>query len=211
MSTENVPARAPSDDELRELMMYRRGEWTPRPTSTWTEAQREQNGRHAALLLEDRFGPAYWTPERIVAAMLRWARRYGRVPELRDWQRPLGNGRYLTGEWRPASRPAAATVKTVIGSWGEAIRLAGFDTQRDCESCGEAFAPPMRGGRHARFCSKLCRDRASYARRHSPPEPRSCESCGTTFTPHGSGRHARFCSTRCNRRGYRVRRARRSL
>jgi hypothetical protein len=72
----------------------------------------------------DQLGAPYWTPERIVAAMRRWAKRTGRVPSGTDWD--AGRKSRPTGLQAPGrGRPSAAMVKHVFGSWSAAIAAAG--------------------------------------------------------------------------------------
>jgi hypothetical protein len=182
MSTENVPAREPSDDELREPMMY---PWRPR-----TDDER----RYSAMIVEDRLGhPAYWTAERIIAALQRWARKHGRPPSAEDWRRALGSERYLTGRWRPRSRPSTTRVADVFGSWTEGLRRAGLLGPRLCASCGETFT--AKRVTH-RFCSKTCWNRADRAASLGEIAPRDCGFCGESFTPKRY-RTTRFCSKSC--------------
>jgi len=61
-----------------------------------------------------------WTPEMIVAAMQEWAEAHGRPPRRRDWERTRGD------ELRPSVRP----VKSHFGSWGAALRAAGFSSPK---------------------------------------------------------------------------------
>jgi hypothetical protein len=66
-----------------------------------------------------------WTRERVVAAMLDWRRRYGRLPSSYDWshthaRRRGGEAleRLSTDDW-----PSAGVVTAVYGSW-KAARAA---------------------------------------------------------------------------------------
>ena len=66
-----------------------------------------------------------WTRERVVAAMLDWRRRYGRLPSSYDWSRTHARRRggealerLSTDDW-----PSAGVVTAVYGSW-KAARAA---------------------------------------------------------------------------------------
>jgi Homing endonuclease associated repeat len=117
-------------------------EGCPRPvlargrcSTHYAEWKRRKDGRnvrsspeYAAIrrdILIDRFGEPYWTRERIIAAIQRWAKRTGKPPTCDQWARPLP-GR--TSSFGPASksRPSAAMVKKVFGTWNEAMKAAGF-------------------------------------------------------------------------------------
>jgi hypothetical protein len=65
-----------------------------------------------------------WTHERVVAAMLDWRRRYGRLPTSYDWSgmhaRLRGGAaleRLARGEW-----PSACVVGNLFGTWAAARR-----------------------------------------------------------------------------------------
>lgn len=62
---------------------------------------------------------AHWTPERIVAAIQRWASEHDGVAPI-AWLYE-----------RPEYGPAASTVLRVMGSWNEGLRAAGFDVHRE--------------------------------------------------------------------------------
>jgi DNA-binding CsgD family transcriptional regulator len=57
-----------------------------------------------------------WDRERIVSAMLRYARKHGRLPRARDWNRST------------AAHPHATTVLQQFGSWSAAIAAASATT-----------------------------------------------------------------------------------
>ena len=64
----------------------------------------------------------HWTRERVLAAMLEWRARYGRLPSSYDWSsthaRRRGGealGRLPDGDW-----PSASVVTTLFGSWSAA-------------------------------------------------------------------------------------------
>lgn len=80
----------------------------------------------------DRFGPVYWQDpdrgrERIIAAIRAFARRKGRPPTAREWQKPVQGrgGRSRIGP-RSARRPPTRIVQRVFGTWNAAIEAAGF-------------------------------------------------------------------------------------
>jgi hypothetical protein len=63
-----------------------------------------------------------WTRERVLAAMLDWRRRYGRLPSSYDWSRTHARRRggealkrLGRGEW-----PAASAVSRLFGAWAVA-------------------------------------------------------------------------------------------
>lgn len=55
-----------------------------------------------------------WTHETILYALELWARRHGRPPSARDWNR--------AGE----DHPSRQTVQRVFGRWNRAIHAAGY-------------------------------------------------------------------------------------
>jgi hypothetical protein len=66
-------------------------------------------------------GSSEWTRQLVVAAIKEYARVNGGLPPTADaWRR--GNGR--PGE--PGAHPGWRTVRQLFGSWGEALRAAGF-------------------------------------------------------------------------------------
>ena len=62
-----------------------------------------------------------WTPDTIVYALELWARRYGRPPSAREWNR--------AGE----DHPSRQTVQRVFGRWNRAIRAAGYRPRKPGE------------------------------------------------------------------------------
>jgi hypothetical protein len=67
-----------------------------------------------------------WNPERVVAAMREWRRRYGQLPSSYDWSRTHAArrggealGRLARGEW-----PAASVVSRLFGTWASARAAA---------------------------------------------------------------------------------------
>lgn len=66
-----------------------------------------------------------------------------------------------------------------------------------CEWCGAEFEQTKKCS-WQRFCSKNCRDRASYHRNHGKDySPRKCLGCGEVFTPAKRVPHQKYCSPRC--------------
>jgi hypothetical protein len=66
-----------------------------------------------------------WDRERVLAAMARWERRYGRPPTSYDWNATTARrrGQGAARRWREGHWPAASTVSEVFGGWRTA-RLA---------------------------------------------------------------------------------------
>jgi Homing endonuclease associated repeat len=58
----------------------------------------------------------HWTPERVVEALRRDARRRGRSPRSRDWKRSAGR-----------RHPSSQTVHQLWPSWDGALRAAGLE------------------------------------------------------------------------------------
>jgi hypothetical protein len=62
---------------------------------------------------------------------------------------------------------------------------------RICEWCGEAISPTKKAS--AKFCSRVCCDRAKNRRSH-PIVTTECKCCGREISPtHGR----QYCSTKC--------------
>jgi AcrR family transcriptional regulator len=68
----------------------------------------------------------HWTPERVLAAMIEWRSRYGRLPTSYDWSRTHARrrggdalARLPQGEW-----PAASVVTRLFGTWSAARAVA---------------------------------------------------------------------------------------
>jgi len=102
----------------------------------------------------DRFGQPYWTEERIVAAIRRWAERTGRPPLYTEWLR--GRRGYTPHvNNRRSDRPSAATVLKVFGRWSAAIEAAGVEhpAATHCKR-GHAYGPNDydKGKRRCREC-----------------------------------------------------------
>jgi Homing endonuclease associated repeat len=64
---------------------------------------------------------ARWLPDVIVEAIRAWAAKHGRQPSATDWKHA------------GVDHPSNGTVQCKCGSWGEALRLAGFEPQRQSE------------------------------------------------------------------------------
>ena len=62
-----------------------------------------------------------WTPDTILYALELWARRHGRPPSAREWNR--------AGE----DHPSRQTVQRVFGRWNRAIRAAGYRPRKPGE------------------------------------------------------------------------------
>jgi hypothetical protein len=87
----------------------------------------------------------HWTPERVLAAMIEWRSRYGRLPTSYDWSRTHARrrggeavARLAEGEW-----PAASVVTRLFGTWSAAravtAQRAGEMT-REPASASSSFA-----------------------------------------------------------------------
>jgi hypothetical protein len=68
-----------------------------------------------------RGGGLVWTHETILYALQLWARRHGRPPSAREWNR--------AGE----DHPSRQTVQRVFGRWNGAIHAAGYQARRQGE------------------------------------------------------------------------------
>lgn len=94
----------------------RRAGYAPRGSDEDSAIRRE--------LWIDQHGQPHWTPERIILAMHRWARRHdGRPPGYRDW---VLSPRRNKSSWGRRSWPSAEMVRKVFGTWNAAIEAAGF-------------------------------------------------------------------------------------
>jgi hypothetical protein len=78
-----------------------------------------------------------WTPERVLAAMIEWRSRYGRLPTSYDWSRTharrrggVAVARLAEGEW-----PAESVVTRLFGTWSAARAAA-------AEQAGEMTSEP---------------------------------------------------------------------
>lgn len=79
-------------------------------------------------LFSDRQGtpdePQYWTRERVVSSIQRWAaQRGGRPPTKSQWWRPMKVESPLR---RARERPSVYAVVSAFGTWSAAIKAAGF-------------------------------------------------------------------------------------
>jgi hypothetical protein len=77
-----------------------------------------------------------WTRKLVLAAMLEWQKRYGRLPSSYDWSRTHAKRRggaaaqrLNTGEW-----PSASVVSALFGSWVQA---------REAAQTGGGRRPPL--------------------------------------------------------------------
>lgn len=135
--------------------------------------------------LADRGYPVHWTPERIVAALQREAKRRGRAPTCKEWMKPNGRPLRFGKPWTPGHRPTTATVVRVFGSWTAGLAAAGLEPKRrECKPtrckrghalAGENLYVNPRGERQCRACSaQRARDARQRRRVPSavPPLPR---------------------------------------
>jgi AraC-like DNA-binding protein len=79
----------------------------------------------------------HWTPKRVLAAMIEWRQRNGRLPTSYDWSRTHARrrggeavARLAEGEW-----PAASVVTRLFGTWSAARAAA-------AEQAGEMTSEP---------------------------------------------------------------------
>jgi hypothetical protein len=114
----------------------------------------------------------YWTPERIIVALRRHAKRWGSPPTMAQWQSAPER------DWRGYKRrrrPTAATVQAVFGSWSAGLAAAGLAAQK---SGGDPWAECARGhplegdnvvvdGRSGKRKCRTCAD-ARYRAKHTP-------------------------------------------
>ena len=89
-----------------------------------------------------------WTTERVLAAMLEWRSRNGRLPTSYDWSRTHARrrggdalGRLAEGEW-----PAASVVTRLFGTWSAARAVA---VQRAGEVTREPASASLSFGRES--------------------------------------------------------------
>ena len=83
-----------------------------------------------------------WTAQLVMAAMLEWQRRYGRLPSSYDWSRTHAHRRGAaalrrlnSGEW-----PSASVVGHVFGSWQEARDAASTEERERSARSRDASA-----------------------------------------------------------------------
>lgn len=75
----------------------------------------------------------YWTPERVVEAIQRWAREHDGVPPVaNDWRRPPPGYPSTTSVYRTRARPNGA-----FRTWNEAIEDAGFTPKKQGNQSGK--------------------------------------------------------------------------
>jgi len=121
----------------------------------------------SADLMVDRIGPTYWTDERIIAAIQRWAREHdGEPPRMQDWGR--GGTSLDRGVWGTTSRsrPTRNLVVIRFGTWGAALAAAGFEPR------GRGF--PVGTKLNRRYCPNGHRYRPEDVR---PDGSRRCSRC----------------------------------
>jgi endogenous inhibitor of DNA gyrase (YacG/DUF329 family) len=108
----------------------------------------------------------------------------------RRWEAMPKEGYGIFGPWK-------------IERWERCqILRPGRGLVRDCPVCGQEFMARDNG--HAPlFCTEACAKihraathvQSKQPRPHVEHQPRACEQCGASYTPHRSDSH--FCSTRC--------------
>lgn len=64
-----------------------------------------------------------------------------------------------------------------------------------CQHCGKEFRVKPSHLAKAKYCSRTCKNDASWTR--PKPTPRPCVICGAEFSPNRSNGDARYCSKRC--------------
>ena len=87
-----------------------------------------------------------WTRERVIAAMLEWRERYGRLPSSYDWSRTHARRRgehalrrLARGHW-----PSASVVTAVFGTWAVARQAAAEQTGPGDRRPREPYDRPSR-------------------------------------------------------------------
>jgi hypothetical protein len=110
-------------------------------------------------------GVAYWDRDRIVAALQRDAKRRGRAPTRKEWEKapPARQPGY-----RHRARPTSATVEAVFGSWSAGLAAAGLEPRpsggqvRDrCDRGHDEWRTRPDG---KRFCAACRRERQNQLR-----------------------------------------------
>jgi hypothetical protein len=73
-----------------------------------------------------------WTRELVLAAMLQWLTRYGRLPSSYDWSRTHAHkrGGIALKRLNEGDLPSASVVGNVFGSWQEAREAAWNEARR---------------------------------------------------------------------------------
>lgn len=132
----------------------------------------------------DRPGEAvYWTEQRIITAIRRWAaQRGGKPPTKAQWWRVESVPRWA----HIPERPSVSTVVSRFGTWSAAIAAAGFEPRtrgrqpgaikRRCKRGHPLHGPKADvyirpdGYRECRICLRLRRQRRGDSRRYSPED-----------------------------------------
>jgi AraC-like DNA-binding protein len=108
-----------------------------------------------------------WTREAVLAAMLEWRSRYGRLPSSYDWSRTHARRRggeallrLNRGHW-----PSASAVTAVWGSWSAARRAALFEGPSRSDSGQQPAGRPIQAtiGHRAHLCAQSPESTAKYA------------------------------------------------
>lgn len=135
----------------------------------------------------DANGQPYWTQERIIRCIRRFAEKHGRAPTAHEWSRGRRRYRRKSGSTlaanRRSDRPSLQTVFNVFGSWNAALVAAGYPprprsrgprvTRKPRTRCNRGHAlnaentyvDPKTGHRKCRIC------RAAYMRRYERQHP----------------------------------------
>ena len=135
--TDWTPSRARAAGRTEALALYERGGYpsagTVKRAFRYWAAAMEAAGHLGSALPYRRFAAprvAEWTRGAIIAAIQRWADEHdGEPPSYQAWApgmavrrgRPDMAEEYYSGTWPPGSSVARA-----FGSWGAALRAAGF-------------------------------------------------------------------------------------
>ena len=64
-----------------------------------------------------------------------------------------------------------------------------------CPQCGEVFIPKKKG---TVYCSRRCRNKATWAAQKKSCDPVQCAECGKEFIP--ERRNTKFCSMQCQKK-----------
>jgi len=110
-----------------------------------------------------------------------------------EWLAHLADIRPLAAAWHRSPEGRAWHVEHGARTWADRAPSA----ERSCEQCEERFTP-MQG--HARWCSKVCRERWYDANR-TYHKPAICECCGGQYLRRK--RTVRYCSRACGARARR--------
>ena len=126
---------------------------TYRSWRTMMDRYRSKTDRRRGIIVCERWrGPDRF--ENFLADM-------GERPSGTALDRRDDNGNYEPGNCRWATLAEIADKRSTLIAMGRRDK----PSPRDCEACGEPFAPTSA---HARFCSNACRQDA-YRERHAPP------------------------------------------